>query len=74
MKKLIGLAALVVAFAPFAYAQNNAAEYGYPDAINNRPMEMQEHAMARHEHHKMHHEMHHKMHHEKKDHGMPMNK
>lgn len=74
MKKLLALAAFVVAVAPVAYAQNDAGQYGHPDAMNNRPVQMPEHAMVRHEHHKMHHEMHHKMDHMKKDHAMPMNK
>ncbi len=75
MKKILALAAFVVAFAPLAHAQDNAAQYGHPDALNNRPVEMHEHAMMRHEHHKMHHEaMHHEAHHMKKHHEMPKNK
>ena len=70
MKQLLALAAFVVAFAPLAHAQDNAAQYGHPDALNDRPVEMHEHAMARHEHHKMHHEAHHAKHH----HEMPKNK
>lgn len=67
MKQLFALAAFVVAFAPLAHAQsNNAAQYGYPDAINDRPVEMHGHAMMHHEHHKMRHE--------KKHHEMPKNK
>ena len=38
MLKLLGIAALVAAFMPFAYAQNgSAALAGHPDARNDRP-------------------------------------
>ncbi|AIY39192.1 hypothetical protein LT85_0032 [Collimonas arenae] len=38
MKKLLGIAALLVAFAPFAHAQSDAASVlaGHPDARNDR--------------------------------------
>ncbi|NMM09496.1 MAG: hypothetical protein HHJ16_04400 [Polaromonas sp.] len=40
MKKLIGIAALVLAFTPFAQAQTNTgALAGHPDARNDRQVE-----------------------------------
>jgi len=40
MKKLLGIAALILAFSPLAQAQNNSdALSGHPDARNDRQME-----------------------------------
>jgi hypothetical protein len=37
MKKLLGIAALILAFSPLAQAQNNGAKLsGHPDARNNQ--------------------------------------
>ncbi|MET3131290.1 hypothetical protein AAKU55_001549 [Oxalobacteraceae bacterium GrIS 1.11] len=75
MKKLLGIAALIFAFSPFAQAQNGASGLaGHPDARNNRQSESNEampqhkHAEAKHmrgHHAKPHHKPHHKAHHAK---------
>lgn len=64
MKKLLGIAALVLAFTPFAQAQNSGERLaGHPDARNDRTVEAQgskttvhhKHAVAKHVHHVKHH-------------------
>lgn len=65
MKKLLGIAALILAFTPFAQAQNNGSGLaGHPEARNDRQPEPQAHAVP----HDMRHAMHH--HHAKHRHMM----
>ncbi|MGV8893663.1 MAG: hypothetical protein ACOH2K_12125 [Burkholderiaceae bacterium] len=69
MKKLLGIAALVLAFTPLAQAQNGGDGLaGHPDARNDRTVEAQgsktivhhKHAVAKHVRHvKRHHRAHH---------------
>ena len=69
MKKLLGIAALILAFSPFAQAQNDGAGLpGHPDARNDRNMASQDRGTivhhdqvgAKHMHHaKRHHAKHH---------------
>ena len=60
MKKLLGLVAFILAFAPLAHAQgNDAGPFGHPDARNDRQMQSHERdvhhrAVARHAHHVKH--------------------
>ena len=69
MKKLLGIAALVLAFTPFAQAQNNGSGLaGHPDARNDRQPESRGHAVLHHMPHAMHHhhaKHHHMVHHAK---------
>ena len=53
MKKLLGIAALILAFSPFAQAQNNNEELsGHPDARNDRNMESHDRRTVVHHHRK----------------------
>ena len=62
MKKLLGIAALILAFTPFAQAQNNGSGLaGHPEARNDRQSESHPHAVPHHKHHALHH--HHAKHH-----------
>ncbi|MDR3454253.1 MAG: hypothetical protein P4L96_15905 [Rhodoferax sp.] len=67
MKKLLALAAFILAFAPLAQAQD-AGPYGHPEARNDRSMQSMERDMhqhrapAKHMRHMKHHRpAHHKM-------------
>ena len=51
MKKLLGIAALILAFTPFAQAQNGAGLSGHPDARNDRHMESYDHGRVVHTDH-----------------------
>lgn len=71
MKKLLGIAALILAFTPFAQAQNGGEGLtGHPDARNDRPVQSQDsrttlhhkHDGAKHVRHVKHH---HRAHHAK---------
>jgi len=64
MKKILGIAALILAFTPFAQAEGLP---GHEDARNDRQMESFDapaHHVAKRVHHVKHHVMHHEMHHE----------
>jgi Ni/Co efflux regulator RcnB len=74
MKKLLSIAALLLAFGPFSQAQAAPEELGaHPDARNDRQQEMHEshhaavahsrHHKARHHHHAKKHHRHAKHHH-----------
>ncbi|MFC5474934.1 hypothetical protein [Paraherbaspirillum soli] len=53
MKKLLGIAAIILAFSPLAQAQGNDALAGHPEARNDRPAaESYEHAPVAHKAHK----------------------
>lgn len=60
MKKLLGIAALILAFSPLAQAQNSGAGLaGHPDARNDRQMEPHDHGSTTHRMKHMHHHKHH---------------
>lgn len=71
MKKLLSIAALILAFSPFAQAQNGGAGLaGHPDARNDRNMASQDHgAMVHHDQDGAKHMRHAKRHHQAKRHN-----
>ena len=75
MKKLLGIVALLLAFAPFAQAQNSGAGLpGHPDARNDRRIESSERrTIAHHDRgvakHMRHVKHHHVKHHRHVDHA-----
>ncbi len=72
MKKLIGIAALILAFTPFAQAENNMGEMpGHADARNDRQVESHDRgAIQRSDHVDARHVRHAKPHHLAKRHHM----
>ena len=68
MKKLLGIAAFILAFSPFAQAQNGGEGLaGHPDARNDRNMTSQDRgAMVHHEQDGVQHMRHVKRHHAKR--------
>lgn len=70
MKKLLGIAALILAFSPFAQAQNGGEGLaGHPDARNDRNMVSQDRGtMAHHDQDGAKHVRHVKRHHHVKHH------